>query len=224
MTRVVIADDTLFVREGLLHMLDSEPEIDVLATCNDAESALEAVNTHRPDVLLTDIRMPPSNRDEGIALARLLRETQPEVGVLVLSQYADADYVLSLFDAGSARRGYLLKERIGSPRQLVDAINVVAAGGSFVDPKIVDTLVAGQDARRRSRLDRLTDREREVLKEVAAGRSNIAISRTLEISQRAVERHINSIFGKLGMGEDNGDVSRRVKATLLYLAEADGPA
>jgi DNA-binding NarL/FixJ family response regulator len=219
MTRVVIADDTLLVREGLVHLLGEEPEIDVLATCDDAESALAAVEAHRPDVLLTDIRMPPSNGDEGIAMARRLRETLPEVGVIVLSQYADAQYVLALFDNGSARRGYLLKERIGSAQQLVDAINVVAAGGSVVDPKIVDALVAGQEAKESSPLESLTDRERQVLREIAAGHSNLAIARDLEISQRAVERHINSIFAKLGMGEDAGEVSRRVKATLLYLSE-----
>jgi DNA-binding NarL/FixJ family response regulator len=222
MTRVVIADDTLLVREGLLHILGPQPGIEVVAVCEDAEAALAAVKEHRPDVLLTDIRMPPSNQDEGIALARQLRDTLPEVAVVVLSQYAEPDYVLALFDAGSSRRGYLLKERLVSGRQLADAINVVVAGGSYVDPKIVDTLVASQDAKQSSRLESLTTREREVLKAVAAGHSNQAISRDLAIGQRAVERHINSIFAKLGLGEDTGEVSRRVKATLLYLAEAGG--
>jgi DNA-binding NarL/FixJ family response regulator len=220
MTRVVIADDTLLVREGLLHILAAQPEIEVVAVCEDGDSALEAVEAHRPDVLLTDIRMPPSNEAEGIALARRLREHLPEIAVIVLSQYAEPSYVLALFDTGSARRGYLLKERLGSGRQLVDAINVVVSGGSYVDPKIVDTLVAGQDASQTSRLDSLTVRERQVLTSVAAGKSNQAISRDLAIGQRAVERHINSIFAKLGMAEDTGEVSRRVKATLLYLAEA----
>lgn len=220
MTRVVIADDTLLVREGLLHILSAEPEIEVLAACEDATSTVEAVEAHRPDVLLTDIRMPPENQAEGIAIARLLREQLPEVGVIVLSQYVDAGYVLSLFDAGSARRGYLLKERLGNRQQLLDAINVVAAGGSFVDPKIVDTLVAGQEAKQSSPVASLTEREREVLKLVAAGQSNLAIARALTISQRAVERHISSIFAKLGLADDAEEVSRRVKATLIYLAEA----
>ena len=220
MTRVVIADDTLLAREGLLRILEAAPEIEVLAVCEDAEATLEAVETHRPDVLLTDIRMPPSNEAEGIAIARQLRDALPEVAVIVLSQYAEPSYVLALFDDGSSRRGYLLKERLGSGRQLVDAINVVVSGGSFVDPKIVDTLVAAQDAKQSSRLESLTAREREVLKAVAAGHSNQAISRDLAIGRRAIERHINSIFAKLGMAEDTGEVSRRVKATLLYLAEA----
>ena len=222
MTRVVIAEDTLLVREGLLHILEAEAEIEVLAVCEDGDSALEAVEEHRPDVLLTDIRMPPSNEAEGISIATQLRDTHPEVAVIVISQYAEPAYVLALFDTGSSRRGYLLKERLGSSRQLLDAIHAVVAGGSYVDPKIVDTLVSSQDAAQASRLASLTARERQVLRAVAAGQSNHAISRDLAIGRRAVERHINSIFAKLGMGEDTGEVSRRVKATLLYLAEADG--
>lgn len=219
MTRVVIADDTLLVREGLVNILGAEPEIEIVAVCADGESALAAVEAHPPDVLLTDIRMPPSMEDEGIAVARRLHETHPEVAVIVLSQYAEPAYVLTLFESGSARRGYLLKERLGSRQQLMDAINIVVSGGSYVDPKVVDTLVSSHEVKQSSLVDTLTDRERQVLKQIAAGQSNQAIARDLTIGQRAVERHINSIFFKLGMADGDGDVSRRVKATLVYLAE-----
>jgi DNA-binding NarL/FixJ family response regulator len=219
MTRVVIADDTLLVREGLVSILSAQPDIEVLAVCEDAESALAAVEAQEPDVLLTDIRMPPSMGDEGVALARRLHESHPDVAVIVLSQYAEPGYVLALFEAGSARRGYLLKERLGSRQQLMDAIHVVASGGSYVDPKVVDTLVSSHEAKQASPVESLTRRERQVLKHVASGRSNQAIARDLTIGQRAVERHINSIFFKLGMADDDGEVSRRVKATLVYLAD-----
>ena len=217
--RVVIADDTLLIREGVLRILEAEPGIEVVAACESRDSTLEAVQAQRPDVVLTDIRMPPSNRDEGIELARQLGKTHPEIGVIVLSQYAEPGYALSLFESGSARRGYLLKERLADRRQLVDAIQIVAAGGSYVDPKIVDTIFAAQLARVDSPLASLTEREREILALVAAGRSNSSISHELAISKRAVERHIHSIFAKLALSE-RADVSRRVAATLVFLAEA----
>jgi DNA-binding NarL/FixJ family response regulator len=222
MTRVVIADDTLLVREGLLRLLEAEPGIEVVATCEDGDSALSAVGEHRPDVLVTDIRMPPSNRDEGIAIARKLRESHPEVGVVVLSQYVDPGYALALFDSGSERRGYLLKDRLSGSRSLGDAIRAVADGGAFVDPQVVDALVAARATQSASPLTQLTDRELEVLRLMATGLGNAAIARSLDIGQRAVERHINSIFAKLDL-QPEGEVSRRVAATLIYLANAGAP-
>jgi len=219
MTRVVIADDTLLVREGLQRLLEAEPRIEVVAVCEDGESALAAVLEHLPDVLLTDIRMPPSNRDEGVALAGKLRESHPEIGVIVLSQYVDPAYALALFDAGSAGRGYLLKDRLGDSTALGDAIEAVAGGGAYVDPQVVDSLVSARVMQGSSPLEQLTDRELEVLKLMATGLGNAAIARSLEIGQRAVERHINSIFAKLSL-QPEGEVSRRVAATLIYLANA----
>jgi DNA-binding NarL/FixJ family response regulator len=218
--RVIVAEDSLIVREGLQQLLASSPGIEVTASCGDVESLLEAVRGHRPDVVLTDIRMPPTGTDEGIRVAARLRESHPEIGVVVLSQYADPRYVLSLLESGSDRRGYLLKERVHNRGELVSAIDTVARGGSVIDPKIVEVLVAAKARAERSPLSELTPREYEVLAEIAQGRSNTAIADSLVLTKRAVEKHINSIFMKLGLaGAD--DVSKRVKATLLFLAEAD---
>jgi DNA-binding NarL/FixJ family response regulator len=218
--RVIVAEDSLIVREGLQQLLASSPGIEVTASCGDVESLLEAVRGHRPDVVLTDIRMPPTGTDEGIQVAARLRESHPEIGVVVLSQYSDPRYVLSLLESGSDRRGYLLKERIHNRGELVSAIDTVARGGSVIDPKIVEVLVAAKARAERSPLSELTPREYEVLAEIAQGRSNTAIADSLVLTKRAVEKHINSIFMKLGLaGAD--DVSKRVKATLLFLAEAD---
>jgi len=222
MTRVVIADDTLLVREGLLRLLESEPEIEVVATCEDGDSALAAVDEHRPDVLVTDIRMPPSNRAEGVAIAKKLRTSHPEVGVVVLSQYVDPAYALALFDSGSERRGYLLKDRVSGSRALGDAIRAVAEGGAFVDPQVVDALIAARARQSASPLAQLTDRELDVLRLMATGLGNGAIARSLDVGRRAVERHINSIFAKLDL-QPEGEVSRRVAATLIYLANAGTP-
>jgi len=221
-TRVVIADDTLLVREGLLRLLESEPEIEVVATCEDGDSALAAVDEHRPDVLVTDIRMPPSNRAEGVAIAKKLRTSHPEVGVVVLSQYVDPAYALALFDSGSERRGYLLKDRVSGSRALGDAIRAVAEGGAFVDPQVVDALIAARARQSASPLAQLTDRELDVLRLMATGLGNGAIARSLDVGRRAVERHINSIFAKLDL-QPEGEVSRRVAATLIYLANAGTP-
>jgi DNA-binding NarL/FixJ family response regulator len=169
-------------------------------------------------VVLTDIRMPPSNTDEGIRLADQLRERRPGTGVVVLSQYAEPPYVLALLEHGSDRRGYLLKERIHDRGQLVSAIDAVAQGGSVIDPKIVEVLVAGKARAARSPLAELTPRERDVLAEMAAGKSNKAIAESLVLTKRAVEKHVNSIFMKLGLAESE-DVSKRVKATLMFLAD-----
>lgn len=215
--RVALAEDSLLVREGIRGLLEQEPEIDLVATCTDRPTLLAAVERHRPDVVLTDIRMPPSLTDEGIEIANLLRQSHPGMGVIVLSQYADPVYVVSLFEHGSAGRGYLIKDRIGDPSELVDALRTVAEGGSVIDPKVVESLVATRSVES-SRLSKLTSRELEVLELVAEGRSNRAIAQSLFVTKRAVEHHISSIFSKLGLPNES-EVHRRVRAALLFLAE-----
>ena len=216
--RVVVAEDSLIVREGLVQLLAASPSVNVVAAYGDVDAVLAAVERDRPDVVLTDIRMPPSNTDEGIRLAEQLRERRPGTGVVVLSHYAEPPYVLALLERGSDRRGYLLKERIHDRGQLVSAIDAVAQGGSVVDPKIVEVLVEGKARAARSPLAELTPRERDVLAEMAAGKSNKAIAESLVLTKRAVEKHVNSIFTKLGLAGSE-DVSKRVKATLLFLAD-----
>jgi len=187
---------------------------------SDAGSLREACETLRPDVLLTDIRMPPTNTDEGIRLAGELRDTHPEIGVVVLSQFADPLYALSLLDRGSDGRAYLLKERVHNRAELMAAIRAVADGDSMIDPKIVEALVTARGRAEKSPLNELTAREREVLAEIAHGKSNTAIAGDLFLTKRAVEKHINQIFLKLGLS-DAEDVSKRVKATLMFLADAE---
>jgi DNA-binding NarL/FixJ family response regulator len=218
--RVVVGEDSLFVREGLQQLLAASPSVEVAAVCGDLDALREAIERERPDVVLTDIRMPPTNTEEGIALAAGLRESHPQMGVLVLSQYSDPTYVLSLLESGSDRRGYLLKERVHDRGQLISAIDVVARGGSVIDPKIVEVLVAAKSRAEHSPLVELTPREREVLAQIAEGKSNSAIAESLVLTKRAVEKHINSIFMKLGLASAE-DASKRVKATLLFLAETD---
>jgi DNA-binding NarL/FixJ family response regulator len=217
--RVVVAEDSLIVREGLQQLLAASPNVEVVAAYGDVEAVLDAVERDRPDVVLTDIRMPPSNTDEGIRLANHLREGRPTTGVVVLSQYAEPPYVLALLESGSDRRGYLLKERIHDRGQLVSAIETVALGGSVIDPKIVEVLVEANARTDSSPLAELTPRERDVLAEMAEGKSNAAIAESLVLTKRAVEKHINSIFMKLGLAASE-EVSKRVKATLLFLAES----
>jgi DNA-binding NarL/FixJ family response regulator len=217
--RVVVAEDSLIVREGLHQLLAASPTVEVVASYGDVSAVLDAVDRDRPDVVLTDIRMPPSSTDEGIRLADELRQSRPATGVVVLSQYADPMYVLALLEHGSDRRGYLLKERIHDRGQLVSAIDTVARGGSVIDPKIVEVLVDAKARVDRSQLADLTPREREVLAEMAEGKSNAAIAESLVLSKRAVEKHVNSIFTKLGLAASE-DVSKRVKATLMFLAES----
>jgi DNA-binding NarL/FixJ family response regulator len=219
--RVVVAEDSLIVREGLERLLAASPSVDVVATYGDVEAVLDAVDRDRPDVVLTDIRMPPTNTDEGIRLAEHLREHRPSTGVVVLSQYAEPPYVLALLERGSDRRGYLLKERIHDRGQLVSALDVVARGGSVIDPKIVEVLVEAKDRADRSPLAKLTPREWDVLAEMAEGKSNAAIAESLVLTKRAVEKHVNSIFTTLGLAASD-DVSKRVKATLMFLAD-DSP-
>ena len=216
--RVALADDNLIVREGLEQILASETKVEVVASCDDLPSLLAAVEAETPDVVLTDIRMPPSQGDEGIRAATVLRETHPEIGVIVLSQYDDPDDVLALLELGSDGRGYMLKERLHDRAQLVDAIETVAEGGSVIDPRIVDVLVAARSWEASSPLTELTPRELEVLAEIAQGKSNHAVGESLVLTTRAVEKHINSIFLKLGL-TDAEDVSKRVKASLLFLSD-----
>jgi DNA-binding NarL/FixJ family response regulator len=221
--RVVLGEDSFIVREGLRQMLAMADSIEVVAECEDLESLLREVEERRPDVVLTDIRMPPSQSDEGIQLAARLRTEHPDVGVVVLSQYAEPGYVLALLEAGSGGRAYLLKERVHDRAQLVGAIEAVAAGDSVIDPKIVELLVSARARGERSPLAELTPRELEVLAAIAEGQSNTAISSALVLTKRAVEKHINAIFLKLNLShaQDAADVSPRVKAALLFLAEPD---
>jgi DNA-binding NarL/FixJ family response regulator len=221
--RIVLADDNLLVREGLEHVLSAQPDVDVAASCTDLPSLLEAVDRERPNVVLTDIRMPPTRTDEGIRAAIALRVSHPSVGVVVLSQYADPSYALALLESGSDGRGYLLKERIHDGAQLRSAVETVAEGGSVIDPKVVELLVSVRSAARPSPLAQLTPRELEVLAEIAQGKSNTAIGGSLVLTKRSVEKHINSIFLKLNLS--NADtVSKRVKAALLFLAEGEAPS
>jgi DNA-binding NarL/FixJ family response regulator len=219
--KVAVAEDNLIVREGIQQLLESDSEVDVVAACEDHDSLIEAVESARPDVVLTDIRMPPSNTDEGIRIADQLRGSHPEIGVVVLSQFADPTYALALLESGSDGRAYLLKERVHDRGQLVSAIAAVADGGSVIDPKIVEGLVAARARTERSPLTELTSREHEVLAQIAQGKSNTAIAESLVLTKRAVEKHINSIFMKLNLSEAE-DVSKRVKATLMFLAEPHG--
>jgi DNA-binding NarL/FixJ family response regulator len=213
--RVIVAEDNLLVREGLRSLLGTRPEVTVVAVCADHDALLTAVQQHRPDVVLTDIRMPPTNTDEGVRAAAHLRHTHPEVGVVILSQYDDPEFALAVLADGSQGRAYLLKERMSDPAQLVAAIVEVSRGGSVVDPKVVDALVRGRAAR--SPLTVLTPREHDVLAQMATGKDNPAIAADLFLTVRAVEKHINGIFAKLGLAEER-EVHRRVKAVLLHLA------
>jgi DNA-binding NarL/FixJ family response regulator len=220
--RVVLADDSYLVRQALEHVLEPVEGIEVVASCRDRDSLLLAVDAELPDVVLTDIRMPPTETDEGLQIAARLRESHPEIGVVVLSQFAEPRYGLALLEHGSDRRAYLLKERIQYRGQLVAAIESVAQGGSVIDAKVVEGLVHERARVDSSPLNELTVRELEILAFVARGHSNQAIADELVLTKRAVEKHINAIFLKLDLG-DAADVSRRVKAALIYLAEHQGP-
>jgi DNA-binding NarL/FixJ family response regulator len=222
--RVVIADDSYLVREGLIHLLAVSPELEVVAVCEDKYSLLEAIERELPDVVVTDIRMPPFREREGVRVAAQLHETHPEIGVVILSQYDDPSLALEVLEAGSEGRAYLLKERVGDRAQLVAAIQAVADRRSVIDSKIVDGLIAERARSSASPLEDLTAREREVLAQVATGKSNAAIAASLFLTKRAVEKHINAIFMKLDLRE-TGDTSRRVKATLMFLSgEGSGVA
>jgi len=213
--RVVLCDDSFLAREGIARVLESIEDVELVASCVELDELRAAVEREKPDVVLTDIRMPPTNTDEGIRFALELRSSHPAVGVVVLSQHADPSYAMALFSDGSERRGYLLKERVKDEDELVRALHEVVAGGSLVDPRIVDKLVSAR-VDKDPGLERLTPRERQILAMIAEGRSNNAIADRLMVTKRAVERHINGIFLKLDLGEAS-DVNRRVKAALLYL-------
>lgn len=214
---VVFADDALLVREGVRRLLAGRSDIALVAECGTLEDTLAAVDVHLPDVVLTDIRMPPTETNEGIVIARTLRRTHPEVAVVVLSQHVSPDYALELFADGAARRGYVLKERLRDPSELIGPLRAVAAGGAYVDPRVVDALVAAQTLRAESGFAALTPEEREVLALIARGLSNAGIARELGANVRAVERRVASIFEKLGLtGEQH--LNRRVSAALAYLA------
>ena len=216
--RIVLADDDYLIREGVRRLLELQADLETVAVCGDLESLLAAVAEEKPDVVVTDIRMPPTKLDEGIQAAQQLRESHPDTGVVVLSQHADPSYAIELFEKGSAGRAYLLKERVDDIELLAGAIRTVAAGGSVIDPAIVDALVSARSRSESSPLDELTPRERDVLREIAEGKNNAAVAATLFITERSVEKLIHSIFAKLGLSwEEN--VNRRVKAVLLYLSE-----
>jgi DNA-binding NarL/FixJ family response regulator len=216
--RVVLADDSYLVREAVTHVLEAAEGIEVVATCRDRDTLLMAIEAEQPDVVVTDIRMPPTETDEGVQVAATLRRTHPEIGVVILSQFAEPQYGLAVLDGGSDRRAYLLKERIQYRGQLVAAIESVAQGGSVIDAKVVEALIAARARAEHSPLNELTPRELEILTFVARGHSNQAIADELVLTKRAVEKHINAIFLKLGL-TDAADVSRRVKAALIYLSE-----
>jgi DNA-binding NarL/FixJ family response regulator len=217
--RIALGEDNLLVREGVRQLLAIDPDLEVVAVVGDAESLRDACDREQPDVVITDIRMPPTATDEGIRLAEELRETHPEVGVVVLSQFADAVYALALLEHGSDRRAYLLKERVHNRAELTTAIHAVATGGSMIDPKIVEGLVAARGRAEHSPLNELTARELEVLSQIAQGKSNPAIADSLFLTKRAVEKHINAIFLKLGLADEH-DISKRVKAALMFLSES----
>jgi DNA-binding NarL/FixJ family response regulator len=216
--RVVFAEDSFLVRAGVQRMLESSADIDLVATCADFDSARSAIDEHRPDVVLTDIRMPPSHTDEGIRVAEHCRRHHPGTGVILLSQYVEVSYVKTLLTQGTEGRGYLLKERIADADDLLDAVRTVHGGGSAIDPKVVAALVAGRSRAGDPSLARLSPREREVLGGIAQGRTNTAIAAQLVITVHAVEKHVNSIFAKLGLSGDQS-THPRVRAALLYLAD-----
>jgi DNA-binding NarL/FixJ family response regulator len=215
--RVVLAEDNYLVREGVGKLIDLEDDLEVVAVCADYPALVKAVEQEVPDVVVTDIRMPPTGTDEGIRAANELRGRYPDMGVVVLSQYSEPAYALQFLESGSKGRAYLLKERISDIGQLASAIREVARGGSVIDPEVVDKLVTARSRGARSPLRALTPREVEVLGEMAQGKNNAAVAASLVLSERAVEKHINSIFFKLGLTEEP-DVHRRVKAVLLFLA------
>ena len=216
--RVLLAEDNYLVREGLARLLATEDGIELAGTCGDYDALMAAVAADPPDVVLTDIRMPPTGTDEGVRAANALRHQAPGIGVVVLSQFIEPAYALALLEEGSEGRAYLLKERISDIEQLRNAITAVAAGGSVIDPKVVEALVEARTRSKESPLRYLTPRESEVLAEMAQGRNNAGIGEALGLSERAVEKHINSVFSKLALSEEP-DSHRRVKAVLLYLAD-----
>jgi DNA-binding NarL/FixJ family response regulator len=220
--RLVSAEDSYLVREGTRLLLETQDDVELVASVGDLAALLAAVDEQRPDVVLTDIRMPPTGSDEGIRAAEQLTVTHPDVGVVVLSQYVEPEYALRLFDGGAHGRAYLLKERLANLRELRRAVEEVHRGGTMLDPLVVEALVAARQRKRVSLLDRLTPREVEVLSHIARGMTNAAIAKALVLTESAVEKHINAVFAKLDLSADDSDVHRRVRAVLLYLSETAG--
>jgi DNA-binding NarL/FixJ family response regulator len=220
--RIVFADDNYLVREGVAALLGESPEIELLETVADAEALHRAVAVNRPDAVLTDIRMPPTFTTEGIDAAKRIRSDFPGTGVVVLSQHVEAEDAMDLLADGVEGFGYLLKERVTELDELVRALQEVARGGSALDPKVVEGLLAQRTPKTSSALASLTERELEVLQEIATGRNNAATAKALYMSERAVEKHVGSVFAKLGLVNE-GEVNRRVLAVLAFLRETGGP-
>ena len=223
MVRVVFAEDNYLVREGTAALLQNSSDVELVGMAASLDELLEKVEELKPEVVLTDIRMPPTNTTEGIDAAKRIRAEHPEIGVVVLSQYAEEEYAYDLLKDGAAGLGYLLKERVSDLDEVVRALNEVSKGGSVLDPKVVEALVSAKDRMAHSPLLKLTDREREVLENMAQGKNNAAIAKSLFLTERAVEKHINSLFHKLGLSEET-DVHRRVMAVLAFLRDSDSPA
>jgi DNA-binding NarL/FixJ family response regulator len=218
--RIVVAEDNALLRDGLTRLIASVSDFELVGACGTYDELRDTIDATEPDIVVTDIRMPPTGTDEGIRIASELRSTHPDIGVVVLSQFAAPSYAMALLAEGSHRRAYLLKDRVADVDELVAAIRQVADGGAVIDPKVVEQIVGGSIRRARSPLEHLTKREREIIGEMAQGKSNAAIAATLILSERAVEKHINSIFSKLHLSEER-DVNRRVTAVLMYLTEGD---
>jgi DNA-binding NarL/FixJ family response regulator len=216
--RVVIADDAYVIREGLAATLSTEPDIELVGCCSDGNELSRAIAAQHPDLIITDVRMPPGGDGEGIRIASRLRESHPDVGVIVLTQYIEPAYAVALMQGGTSGRAYLLKDRIHDRAELVNDIRAVAAHGSALDPCVIEALIQSRTNEADSKVAALTPREREILAEIAEGKSNAAIAESLVLTKRAVEKHVNSIFAKLDLPEP-GSVSRRVKAALLFLAD-----
>jgi DNA-binding NarL/FixJ family response regulator len=218
--RVALAEDNVLLREGVSRLIAANEDFELAGAAADLPQLLALVARELPDVVITDIRMPPTGTDEGIRAAAWIRENHPAVGVVVLSQYSAPGYALALLEHGSAGRAYLLKERVASVDELARAVRTVARGGSVIDPQVVDELVRARSRDHRPGLSSLTPRESEILAEMAQGKSNSAIALALSVTERAVEKHTNSIFAKLGLSEEK-DVNRRVKAVLVYLSQRE---
>jgi DNA-binding NarL/FixJ family response regulator len=220
MIRVVFAEDNYLVREGTAALLQNAGSVDLVGTAATFDELLAQVEETSPEAVLTDIRMPPTNTTEGIDAAKRIRQEHPNVGVVVLSQYAEEDYAYELLKNGAAGLGYLLKERVSDLDEVVRALNEVSKGGSVLDPKVVESLVSAKEKMAHSPLASVTDREREVLEQMAQGKNNASIAKVLFLTERAVEKHINSLFHKLGLTEEP-DVHRRVMAVLAFLREGE---
>src|SRR3712207_1142432 len=218
MVRVVFAEDNYLVREGTAALLQASDGVDLLGAAGALDELLTSVEELKPDVVITDIRMPPTNTTEGIDAAKRIRGDHPDIGVVVLSQFAEEEYAYELLKDGAAGLGYLLKERVADLTEVVRALREVAKGGSVLDPKIVEALVSAKDRMAHSPLAQLTEREREVLEHMAQGKNNASIAASLFLTERAVEKHINSLFHKLGLSEETA-VHRRVMAVLAFLRE-----